>query len=92
MNSQSLIRIEPIRLFRIGAIERSYRRTPQRQTLALAAALPLGDEQRRAFECGRKPRGIVALAEVYLSPGRGKRFQRTTTPRRIKHGEVLDVR
>ncbi len=35
----------------IGALERGYRRTPQRETLTLlAGALSLDDEQRRAFE------------------------------------------
>lgn len=40
----------------IGALERGYRRTPQRETLALLAnALALDDEQRHAFEAAAAP-------------------------------------
>ena len=49
----------------IGALERGYRRTPQRETLALlAGALALNDEQRGEFEAAAarsvslRPRGL----------------------------------
>ncbi|MGA8534116.1 MAG: helix-turn-helix domain-containing protein [Candidatus Tumulicola sp.] len=44
----------------IGALERGYRRTPQRETLALlAGALALDDEQRGEFEATAKRSGLV---------------------------------
>ena len=44
----------------IGALERGYRRTPQRETLALlAAALALNDEQRGEFEATAAGSGLV---------------------------------
>ena len=40
----------------VGSLERGYRRTPQRETLALlAGALTLTDEQRHAFEAAAAP-------------------------------------
>jgi transcriptional regulator with XRE-family HTH domain len=43
----------------IGALERGYRRSPQRETLALlAGALALDGEQRREFEAAARP-GLV---------------------------------
>jgi hypothetical protein len=42
----------------IGALERGYRRTPQRETLALLVdALALNEEQRREFEAAATPSG-----------------------------------
>ena len=47
----------------IGALERGYRRTPQRETLALlAGALALDDEQRRGFEATAARSGLVRRA------------------------------
>jgi predicted ATPase/transcriptional regulator with XRE-family HTH domain len=52
----------------VSALERGYRRTPQRETLSLlVGALGLDDEQRRAFEraaarTGLVRRGVVAAA------------------------------
>lgn len=44
----------------ISALERGYRRTPQRETLALlAAALALDEEQSRAFEAAATRTGVV---------------------------------
>jgi len=42
----------------IGALERGYRRTPQRETLALlTGALALNEEQRRVFEAAARSTG-----------------------------------
>jgi predicted ATPase/transcriptional regulator with XRE-family HTH domain len=47
----------------VGALERGYRRTPQRETLALlASALALNDEQRRSFE-------VAAMRVKVTRPG-----------------------
>ena len=66
----------------IGALERGYRRTPQRETLALlASALALSDEQREEFEataarargwCAAEPRspwapGPIPRLQTYRS-------------------------
>ncbi|MGB6517247.1 MAG: helix-turn-helix domain-containing protein [Candidatus Cybelea sp.] len=59
----------------IGALERGYRRSPQRETIALLArALALSDEQRDDFEeaagCSRLPRRVAASVAVGPWPAR----------------------
>lgn len=73
----------------ISALERGYRRTPQRETLALlAAALALTEEQRREFEAAAaRPQVPKAPATVSLARDqRGKQMTSTTSFARFEIG------
>jgi predicted ATPase/transcriptional regulator with XRE-family HTH domain/tetratricopeptide (TPR) repeat protein len=53
----------------VSALERGYRRTPQRETLALlVGALSLDDEQRRAFERAAARTGLIRRGVVAAAP------------------------
>ncbi|MFY9718337.1 MAG: helix-turn-helix domain-containing protein, partial [Candidatus Cybelea sp.] len=56
----------------VSALERGYRRTPQRETFALLArALALSEEQRREFEAAAEPLGLGHLraSAAYVTAG-----------------------
>ena len=54
----------------ISALERGYRRTPQRETLGLlATALALGDEERRAFEAAAASSATRATGKQPIAVG-----------------------
>ncbi|MGA8576982.1 MAG: helix-turn-helix domain-containing protein [Candidatus Cybelea sp.] len=66
----------------VSALERGYRRTPQRETLALLGrALALNEEQRSAFEdAAARWRLLPRHEETSLTAGRGRRAATPTLP------------
>lgn len=82
LSQETLAERARVSLDGISALERGYRRSPQRETLALlAGALDLSEDQRRAFEAAAiRPRSPRRRGETSVTVGLWPRAHSATLP------------